>query len=84
MRGFHGMRETVHWFANEMEFQLIENDHKSGWRGLTNAWLLNRLRQEVGELERAVIEGKNVIEEAADVANFAMMIAANFADREPQ
>ena len=64
-------------FAGEMQRQLNENAHKGSWRRCTNRYLLNRLRQELGELRRAVKEGKNIVEEAADVANFAMMIADN-------
>lgn len=74
-----GMRGEVLWFAQEMEGQLQENDHKDGWEERSAKWLLNRLKQEVGELERAIENKKNVVDEAADVANFAMMIADNFA-----
>lgn len=76
---FQGMRPAVHWFANEMERQLQENDHKSGWDTLSLKWLLNRLRQETQELERAIAKGTGITDEAADVANFAMMIADNSA-----
>jgi len=76
---FRGMRPQLAWFANEMEQQLEANDHKSGWQYSTLKQLLRRLKQEVGELERAIEKGKPlVVEEAADVANFAMMIADNF------
>jgi len=78
---FRGMRPQLAWFANEMERQLEANDHKSGWQYYTLKQLLRRLKQEVGELERAINVGKlDVVEEAADVANFAMMIADNFYD----
>ena len=81
---FRGMRPQVAWFANEMERQLEENGCKLGWERCTDKWLLKRLRQEVEELEQAVKKGKNVVEEAADVANFAMMIADNFQERKDQ
>ena len=78
---FRGMRPPLAWFANEMERQLEANDHKTGWKDLHLKQLLRHLKQEVGELERAIEQGKSdVIEEAADVANFAMMIANNFHD----
>jgi len=75
-----GMRGEVVWFAEHMEGQLRENDHKGvdGWKTMSLKWLMHRLRQEINELERAIAGEKNVIEEAADVANFAMMIADNF------
>ena len=85
-------REAVAVFAQEMERKLRENDHKGGWLECEPKWLLKRLRQEAGELERALeifaagdvgdMEGERkaaalerIRREAADVANFAMMIA---------
>ena len=77
---FVGMCPSLAWFTNEMQSKLDANSHKSGWHSCTQQWLLNRLRQETKELERAIAKDKNVVQEAADVANFAMMIADNFAD----
>lgn len=77
-------RESVLWFAGEMERQLRENDHKGGWMECSPRQLLDRLREELIELHQAVdawacdeMEGAShyVVSEAADVANFAMMIA---------
>lgn len=64
-------------FCAGMLHELNANDHKTHWRNYTPAWLYNRLRQEVGELDRALVDGdpERVRSEAADVANFAMMIA---------
>ena len=72
------MRESVYHFAMAMEAELKKNDHKGGWDGESVDWLLKRLDQEVIELKDAIRLGKNpseVGEEAADVANFAMMIS---------
>jgi NTP pyrophosphatase (non-canonical NTP hydrolase) len=80
---FRGTRPPLAWFANEMERQLEENDYKRGWKNCTQRFLLKRLNQEVRELMKAIKQGKPyVVEEAADVANFAMMIADNFYDRQ--
>ena len=71
-------RTSVNWFAEQMELKLRDNDHKGGWASCEHSWLLDRLKQEVGELEKAldqVDNQENVIKEAADVANFALMIA---------
>lgn len=71
-------RTSVDWFARNMELKLRENDHKGGWGKCEHSWLLDRLKQEVAELEKAldqVDNQENVIREAADVANFALMIA---------
>lgn len=67
------------WFAREMEKRLEANDHKTGWGSCSLQYLSMRLTQERRELERAIKNKdiKNVIEECADIANFAMMIADN-------
>lgn len=65
-------------FAAAMAERLDANSHKSGWADMTPGALLRRLKQEVGELDRAIKSGavpEQVIREAADVANFAAMIA---------
>lgn len=74
------MRNEVRWFARGMERELQKNDHKGGWEYCKPSWLLRRLRAETNELERAVKGKKDwetVLSEAADIANFAMMIADN-------
>ena len=72
-------------FAHEMEAKLAENRHKGdreGWARSGAYDLLHRLRQEADELELRIDHGcqnglpeSTVIGEAAEVANFAMMIA---------
>jgi NTP pyrophosphatase (non-canonical NTP hydrolase) len=76
------MREQVKWFAEQMENKLKENDHKGGWDNCNVYWLWQRLQDESGELLTAInlyrdlgADKNNIIKEAADVANFAMMIA---------
>ena len=72
-------RPIVSHFAEAMEQKLKENDYKGGWSGCTPSWLLRRLRAEINELARALKHHKRtpalIAREAADVANFAMMIA---------
>ena len=74
-----------------MESQLKANNHKEGWENCDAMWLIRRIADERAELKRAVeaytqifhlssYETKrrilaNILEEAADVANFAMMVA---------
>ena len=68
------LRAEVQLFAAAMERELRANDYKGGWTHMTMRRLMTRLRQEVEELENA--DGtESVMREAADVANFAMMIA---------
>ncbi len=67
----------VEFLAQKMAEKLRENNSKPGWISTPNVLLLRLLKQEVAELEDALVNGgSNDIEyEAADVANFAAMIA---------
>ena len=72
--------EALSWFGWQMSRALDANAHKGGWTGDSALALLRRLRQETDELDRAIRQKKlpgDIIREAADVANFAMMIADN-------
>lgn len=77
------LRPVVLWFAEQMELTLQKNDHKGGWSGITYSRLMSRLDDESRELFLALhnmdkLNGDTrVVEEATDVANFAMMIADN-------
>ncbi len=73
------LRPVVKWFAEKMEDKLKANDHKTGW--INDDWdeLYDRLLEESKELYREcgkfTKDESKIIGEAADVANFAMMIA---------
>lgn len=70
--------ETVQAFAREMEEKLSQNRHKGGWLTDDPLALLHRVMEEVVELQHAIDQGApsgEIIEEAADVANMAMMVA---------
>lgn len=70
-------------FAAAMGERLDANSHKSGWWRESPRWLLNRLKQEVRELERAIKRkqpSERIRHEAADVGNFAAMVADVYAD----
>lgn len=88
-------RKEVSLFAMEMERKLQENDHKGGWANCDPKYLIERLKEEVDELSRAMFPKcscrgcadcnhmnipsvNKVVGEAADIANFAMMIADIF------
>lgn len=75
------LRSEVAEFAQAMEARLRKNDWKGHWRHCTGAYLFNRMRGEITELSKAPPEDR--LAEAADVANFAMMIADNAKDRMP-
>lgn len=79
------MRREVTVFAELMEAKLRENDHKGGWQQDPVTALMARLKEETDEL-RAVLSRRagsatprsyaaEVGREAADIANFAMMVA---------
>jgi NTP pyrophosphatase (non-canonical NTP hydrolase) len=83
------IRPELTTFVEHMEAALKANDHKGGWEEMSLFELIGRCRQEFFELEQALSAMRHdksdvqrlqrVIEEAADVANFAMMIADNAA-----
>ena len=81
------LRPAVAAFAELMESRLQANDHKGGWSDCTFGYLWQRLGEERQELYRALVRRKRswpeVIHEAVDVANYAMMIADLALSRSP-
>jgi len=75
------LREAVRSFAWEMEHKLRKHDGDygpEGWKMCDPNFLWNRMRDEINEAKKAT-STQNIIEECADIANFAMMIADNAA-----
>jgi len=72
------------FFVDAMESKLQENSFKGDWEQCGFEYLYSRLVEEVGELGKAHFEGEEdaIIPEAADIANFAMMIADLFGIKE--
>lgn len=73
------VRWPVLELVRSMEVKLSANDHKKKWEALDRAdayWVLTKLREEVRELEDAMLTGTglDVMLEAADVCNFALFI----------
>lgn len=81
-------RSEVQQFAIAMEERLRANDHKGGWSGANKSYLLCCIAGETEELKAAVYgigvdnteqePQRRIWHEAADVANFAMMVADNW------
>lgn len=74
------LRKAVRKFSDFMESKLRKNDHRDGWSHSSNEFLLSRLQAEVDELHESVRQHDPpmiIAQEAADVANFAMMLADN-------
>lgn len=76
------MRPKVQEFARQMEKRLKENDHKTGWEDCSDDFLLTRLWMNFRQLRTCVSvnDHAGVNEAAADIANYAMMIADNSGD----
>lgn len=84
------VRKEVLRFAEQMEKKLKKNDRKGGWLDEDYEYLMTCLEEEVEELRTLLDKGgfyyltkrqrNRIIGEAADVANFAMMIADNIKD----
>ena len=66
-------------FSVDMKAKLEARDSKypNGWASDSDIHLIRRLLEEVSELVKAIETFSNVVEEAADVANVAMMLADN-------
>jgi len=72
-----GLRPSVQAFAERMEASLREHDSdrgERGWIGDSPTDLLDRLKEEVTELQEAILGNGDVLKEASDVGNFAHMI----------
>jgi NTP pyrophosphatase (non-canonical NTP hydrolase) len=81
-----GVRDEVLAFAMEMEHLLRENEHKGGWADSSLEDLLEKLKEEVEELEEAIKQPGYQVEacrEAGDVGNIAMMIFDISLGRDP-
>ncbi len=68
------LRPEVLKFAEAMELKLRENAHKSGWKCCDVGYLTMRIAQEMVEFADCLDAEKACLEEAADVANFLMML----------
>jgi chromosome segregation ATPase len=78
-RQWHGLRPEVQAMAVAMEQRLKANDHKGGWKHEPVNWLMSRLLAKADDLDEATWPGnltpEGVWMMAADVCNYAMMIA---------
>ena len=72
-----GNRPELEAFANVMEARLRENASRGDWRALNFYYLIACLASNLGQLVRAfqVSKPEVVLRSAADMANYAMMIA---------
>lgn len=70
-------------FVDAMVYKLRIHANKGRWEDCNVSDMLPRLKDEAGELEQAIIEGNTmeILAEAADVANFAMIISSITVER---
>ena len=73
-------RDDLHRFVSAMIHKLDKNAHKGHWEDLDVIAALNRLNDESKELLDELVcrpnEVGNIVMEAADVANFALIISS--------
>lgn len=76
------MNPRVDWFAEKMRYKLRQNTDKKDARQMNEWYLFVQLHQELDELQEAMesdyrdmLSIDAIIEECADIANYAMMIA---------
>ena len=82
------IRPELAKFASEMEMVLRENDHKTGWDGMSIHQLFSRIKDEFEELQREYIlhtcalgcgdRTERLRGEAIDIANFCMFLCHNY------
>lgn len=68
------LRSELQWFAQLMEKKLRVCDHKKHWRFTSHGMLEHQLDNEIMELKTSM-HPEEIVSEAVDVANLAMMIA---------
>lgn len=77
-------RREVRTFAERMERALRANEHKGGWQAMAPEQLYLRVIEELDELLKEIQwngDPEKIAAEAADAANFLMMIADNVTRR---
>lgn len=70
--------DDIRRFVDAMVYKLDVHKNKGRWENLTVAQSIDLLRKEVIELDSAIIGGNmiEIILEAADVANFALICSS--------
>lgn len=73
------LRPEVQKFAEKMELQLRANEHKIGWKKCSDGFLMGELKKNYYALwGMSPWDEKIILRRAANIANFAMMIADNW------
>lgn len=95
MSGMNLVDPVLEWFKGRMrrKLALAKNVKKKSWHTMDDDSLMQRIKEECDELDRVFVcypdkkQSEDIINEAADVANFCMMLADNarrYASRTPE
>ena len=66
------------WFYHAQKAKLWKNRHKGTWTNMSDAEILRKLYAELDELQDALDEHGDVVEECLDAANYLLMLADNW------
>lgn len=79
MRNQEQIQKDIFLLECFMKQKLQENEHKGYWADCSLIYLANRAQEELDELVDAILtkSADQIMREAADLANFAMMICSN-------
>jgi len=70
------VRPELRWFVKKMESRMAVNDGvKSGWEVEPLNYFLGRIDDAASGLSSRIVKGCGVLEKAADISNYAMMLA---------
>lgn len=75
-KDLHELRPEIGLFAEMMERQLRENDHKDGWENTSFDYLFHELHKNLHGL-KVCVSHSEFRRRCANIANFAMMLSDN-------
>jgi hypothetical protein len=74
-------RAEIEWFSRRMESRLASNERRGTWKATGDIFLLDHLHKNVHELAIAILsqefDPEKIVDAAADVGNYALMLADN-------
>lgn len=74
-KDMHEIRPELGWFAEQMEKQLTENEHKGGWLSSREDYLIAELERSLRRIKSSNIASVEYTRKCANIANYAMMLA---------
>jgi hypothetical protein len=80
-KDMHEIRPELGWFTEQMEMQLLDNDHKGGWIRRCEEFLIAELEKNLKRIKSTSTASVEYQRKCANIANYAMMLADK--DRQP-